>query len=160
MPPKTKSQTGGQRTLEFASTKGRAVGKNALDAKPATVEQPVAFKATGATKLSGTEKETNKSRRTELDAEKKDYVEKLEELTANNISVPIHQQGISTAEKLLKQFDMTAEYGPTAGMSRLERWMRAERLGKNPPKEVKEILESKQGTTDPELSEGYLHHFI
>lgn len=36
-------------------------------------------------------------------------------------------------------------YGPSKGMSRLARWMRAHELGLNPPKAVRAMLETKQG---------------
>ncbi|KAG6908893.1 hypothetical protein DXG01_002871 [Tephrocybe rancida] len=46
---------------------------------------------------------------------------------------------------LIKYFDRSYEYGPCVGVTRLERWERAEVLGLNPPKEVKEILNTRQG---------------
>lgn len=42
----------------------------------------------------------------------------------------------------LKQFDMNMAYGPCVGISRLERWQRAKRLGLNPPEEIEELLGS------------------
>ncbi|XP_059165931.1 DNA polymerase delta subunit 4-like [Physella acuta] len=42
--------------------------------------------------------------------------------------------------EVLKKFDMTWEYGPCIGISRMERWKRAERHGLNPPTEVKDII--------------------
>ncbi|KFM24861.1 DNA polymerase delta subunit 4 [Auxenochlorella protothecoides] len=44
-------------------------------------------------------------------------------------------------EALLRQFDMTSKYGPSMGVTRLERWERAVDLKLNPPKEVKELLD-------------------
>lgn len=40
----------------------------------------------------------------------------------------------------LKQFDLSLEFGPCAGITRLERWERAHKHGLNPPEEVKNIL--------------------
>ena len=37
---------------------------------------------------------------------------------------------------MLRVFDNTYDYGPCVGMTRLERWERAEALGLNPPAEV------------------------
>ena len=37
-------------------------------------------------------------------------------------------------------------------MSRLERWERAERLGDEPPLEIKQILETRQGVLDLDKS--------
>ncbi|KAJ4980708.1 hypothetical protein NE237_031545 [Protea cynaroides] len=44
------------------------------------------------------------------------------------------------SEELLKQFDMNIAYGPCIGMSRLDRWDRANNLGLDPPKEVVDLL--------------------
>ncbi|CAI5762912.1 DNA polymerase delta subunit 4 [Podarcis lilfordi] len=41
----------------------------------------------------------------------------------------------------LKQFDLSWQYGPCAGITRLQRWERAELLGLNPPAMVRELLE-------------------
>ncbi|XP_022109665.1 DNA polymerase delta subunit 4-like [Acanthaster planci] len=41
---------------------------------------------------------------------------------------------------VLKQFDLCWEYGPCTGISRLERWERAEKHGMNPPEEVKKLI--------------------
>ncbi|GLT95297.1 hypothetical protein SLE2022_129890 [Rubroshorea leprosula] len=43
-------------------------------------------------------------------------------------------------EQVLRQFDMNMAYGPCLGMTRLARWERAQRLGLNPPKEIKNLL--------------------
>ncbi|KAK9144100.1 hypothetical protein Sjap_004003 [Stephania japonica] len=40
------------------------------------------------------------------------------------------------SEQLLREFDMNMAYGPCIGMSRLNRWERAHKLGLNPPEEV------------------------
>ncbi|CAG5130059.1 unnamed protein product [Candidula unifasciata] len=50
---------------------------------------------------------------------------------------------VSEAEKelgILKKFDLTLEFGPCIGITRLERWERAEKHGLNPPTEVKIII--------------------
>uniref|UniRef100_A0A670IXN4 DNA polymerase delta 4, accessory subunit n=1 Tax=Podarcis muralis TaxID=64176 RepID=A0A670IXN4_PODMU len=41
----------------------------------------------------------------------------------------------------LKQFDLSWQYGPCTGITRLQRWERAELLGLNPPAMVRELLE-------------------
>lgn len=43
-------------------------------------------------------------------------------------------------ELILAQFDVDTKFGPTLGMTRLERWERAERFGLEPPTVVKELL--------------------
>ncbi|KAH7306399.1 hypothetical protein KP509_22G009400 [Ceratopteris richardii] len=57
----------------------------------------------------------------------------------------ISTENLQYTEDILCQFDMNMVYGPCIGMTRLERWERASRLGKNPPVEVKEILDHLNG---------------
>mmetsp|Transcript_20858 Transcript_20858/g.61714 ORF Transcript_20858/g.61714 Transcript_20858/m.61714 type:complete len:115 (-) Transcript_20858:322-666(-) len=42
----------------------------------------------------------------------------------------------------LKAFDLDPTFGPCAGLTRRERWQRAESLGLNPPPEVWDLLEN------------------
>ncbi|XP_019848739.1 PREDICTED: DNA polymerase delta subunit 4-like [Amphimedon queenslandica] len=48
---------------------------------------------------------------------------------------------------ILRQFDLNLKYGPCLGMSRLERWERAQRFGLSPPVEVRNIVMSNHGNT-------------
>mmetsp|Transcript_8171 Transcript_8171/g.36177 ORF Transcript_8171/g.36177 Transcript_8171/m.36177 type:complete len:106 (+) Transcript_8171:43-360(+) len=41
---------------------------------------------------------------------------------------------------ILKTFDMTTKYGPALGLTRMERWERAEKLNLDPPADVYKIL--------------------
>ncbi|USP75948.1 dna polymerase delta subunit 4 [Curvularia clavata] len=52
----------------------------------------------------------------------------------------VHQQGLSLEDKILREFDMSAHYGPCTGIARLKRWKRAQRLGLEPPVEVLAVL--------------------
>ena len=52
------------------------------------------------------------------------------------------------SREILRVFDLSYEFGPCVGVTRLERWERAKALGLNPPDEVREILMTKQGTED------------
>ncbi|KAH6891257.1 DNA polymerase delta, subunit 4-domain-containing protein [Thelonectria olida] len=52
----------------------------------------------------------------------------------------VHQEGLSTEEKILRYFDVSSQYGPCIGMPRMKRWHRAERLDLNPPVEVLAVL--------------------
>ncbi|KAK3698001.1 hypothetical protein QZH41_014377, partial [Actinostola sp. cb2023] len=45
--------------------------------------------------------------------------------------------------QLLKEFDMTLEYGPCIGITRMERWERADKFGLHPPQIVKDIISKK-----------------
>ena len=44
-------------------------------------------------------------------------------------------------EEALKRFDLEAKYGPCIGLSRKQRWNRANRYGLAPPAKVRELLE-------------------
>ncbi|KAF9038554.1 DNA polymerase delta, subunit 4-domain-containing protein [Panaeolus papilionaceus] len=69
----------------------------------------------------------------------------------------IHAQNQTKIHDILRVFDNTYEYGPCVGMSRLDRWERAEALGLNPPKEVYDILQTKQGSTLDEYTQSVFY---
>lgn len=48
----------------------------------------------------------------------------------------VSSQSDIIATDILRVFDMTAKYGPCVGISRLDRWKRAQKLGLEPPEEV------------------------
>jgi len=52
----------------------------------------------------------------------------------------VHQEGLTIGEKILREFDMTGQYGPCIGIARLKRWKRANLLGLKPPVEVLAVL--------------------
>ncbi|KAH8160473.1 hypothetical protein CIB48_g7771 [Xylaria polymorpha] len=52
----------------------------------------------------------------------------------------LHQEDLSLAEKILRYWDVSSQYGPCVGVTRLKRWQRADRLGLNPPVEVLAVL--------------------
>ncbi|XP_047329211.1 uncharacterized protein LOC124932599 isoform X1 [Impatiens glandulifera] len=43
-------------------------------------------------------------------------------------------------EQILKEFDMNMLYGPCLGISRIDRWERANKQFLNPPKEIESLL--------------------
>lgn len=43
-------------------------------------------------------------------------------------------------EKILRHFDLCSEYGPCIGISRIQRWKRAQSLALHPPVEVLAVL--------------------
>ncbi|KAK3304156.1 DNA polymerase delta, subunit 4-domain-containing protein [Chaetomium strumarium] len=51
-----------------------------------------------------------------------------------------HTEGLATGEKVLRYFDVSSQYGPCIGISRIKRWERAQRLGLNPPLEALAVL--------------------
>ncbi|KAK8086530.1 hypothetical protein PG994_001504 [Apiospora phragmitis] len=73
------------------------------------------------------------------------YWRKLE---GERIAKRVHQEDLSQAEKVLRYFDVSSQYGPCVGISRLRRWQRADKLGLNPPPEVLAVLlkEEEKGT--------------
>ncbi|KAH5655158.1 hypothetical protein HBI23_148330 [Parastagonospora nodorum] len=52
----------------------------------------------------------------------------------------VHQSDLSLHEKVLREFDMSAQYGPCTGIARLKRWKRAYRINLDPPLEVLAVL--------------------
>lgn len=52
----------------------------------------------------------------------------------------VHQASLSTNEKVLREFDVSSRYGPSIGITREARWVRAWRLGLAPPVEVLGVL--------------------
>jgi hypothetical protein len=47
---------------------------------------------------------------------------------------------VDADERTLRSFDLEGKYGPVSGLSRLERFERAEKLGLQPPQSVKELI--------------------
>ncbi|KAF2103352.1 hypothetical protein NA57DRAFT_63921 [Rhizodiscina lignyota] len=56
----------------------------------------------------------------------------------------IHQEDVSVHERVLREFDITSQYGPSIGIARMKRWQRAHRLGLKPPMEVLAVLLKEQ----------------
>jgi len=56
----------------------------------------------------------------------------------------VHQADLGVHEKMLREFDMSAHYGPCTGIARLTRWNRAQRLALDPPLEVLAVLLQEQ----------------
>ncbi|TFK71666.1 WLM-domain-containing protein [Pluteus cervinus] len=69
----------------------------------------------------------------------------------------IHGDNQTKVHEILRVFDLSYEYGPCIGMTRLERWERAAALGLNPPSEIREILQTKQGATQVDLAQDVFH---
>ncbi|SHO76829.1 Uncharacterized protein MSYG_1168 [Malassezia sympodialis ATCC 42132] len=65
---------------------------------------------------------------------------------------PIHAEGTSRVEHILRVFDLNPAYGPCMGLTRLERWHRAQEIGESPPEPVRDILETREGVLDLRLS--------
>ncbi|TVY21007.1 DNA polymerase delta subunit 4 [Lachnellula arida] len=52
----------------------------------------------------------------------------------------VHQGELGVEEKVLRLWDMSSQYGPAIGIARMKRWVRANKLGLNPPIEVLAVL--------------------
>ncbi|KAL0940362.1 DNA polymerase delta subunit 4 [Colletotrichum truncatum] len=85
------------------------------------------------------------------DAHIKKYWKTIED---ERLAPRVHQEGLSLAEKVLRYFDVSSQYGPCIGLQRMKRWERAQRLGLNPPVEVLAVLlkEEKKGTANIETA--------
>jgi len=74
------------------------------------------------------------------------------------IARPIHTEGQTKVHEILRIFDLTDEYGPCVGVSRLARWERANKAGLNPPIQIKEILDTVEGQKDDTFSQNVFYH--
>lgn len=73
------------------------------------------------------------------------------------IDLPVHQDGLSLQEKILREFDMSYQYGPCIGIARKRRWNRAENLGLSPPIEVLAVLLQEDAShTDKQYERAYM----
>ncbi|KDQ13951.1 hypothetical protein BOTBODRAFT_33071 [Botryobasidium botryosum FD-172 SS1] len=64
----------------------------------------------------------------------------------------IHAENQNMIHHILRAFDLSYEYGPCIGVSRLDRWNRAKAIGMSPPEAVRQILMTKQGSEDTQFS--------
>ncbi|XP_039623478.1 DNA polymerase delta subunit 4 isoform X2 [Polypterus senegalus] len=69
--------------------------------------------------------------------------------------VPVPQRQLDL--DLLKQFDLNWEFGPCLGITRLERWERADELGLNPPLQVYDLLQ--HHLEDPKYLNSLWHEY-
>jgi len=61
----------------------------------------------------------------------------------------VREDGLDTYEKILRHFDLSSQYGPCVGISRLSRWRRAQMLSLDPPIEVLAVLLKEDGDVNP-----------
>ena len=61
---------------------------------------------------------------------------KLNPLSYGSMLILVHGENESKFVTILRTFDFSSEYGPCVGVSRLERWERANAMGLDPPQEV------------------------
>ena len=51
-------------------------------------------------------------------------------------------EDVDEVEEVLRGFDLDIKFGPCTGMTRMERWNRAEKLGLCPPTSIRSLLEA------------------
>ncbi|KAM0264702.1 hypothetical protein ACHAQJ_000527 [Trichoderma viride] len=72
----------------------------------------------------------------------------------------VHQQDLDLGEKVLRYFDVSSQYGPCIGTTRLKRWQRAERLGLNPPIEVLAVLVKEENKDNIEMETAHMDRIM
>ena len=82
----------------------------------------------------------------------------VEEKVASSSSVQNEESEALSPEQssCLREFDLTAAFGPCVGISREDRWLRAKRLGRDPPTPVWKILQSIGGEHNASVLSAYL----
>ncbi|KAI9458434.1 DNA polymerase delta, subunit 4-domain-containing protein [Lactarius psammicola] len=166
----TRSGSLRQGTLSFASAKrsGSTGAKDSLKGKPAAA--PAEPTTVTSIRIGGkrkyepdTEPENEKVKEMteELERERLDTEDPrwnkaygLARAKMGHIQ-PVHANDQSPVHHILRIFDLSYEYGPCVGVTRMERWERAAVLGLNPP--VREILMTKEGSEDARLIQNVLY---
>ncbi|KAG7445120.1 uncharacterized protein BT62DRAFT_1007504 [Guyanagaster necrorhizus] len=69
----------------------------------------------------------------------------------------IHGEDQDKFHEILRVFDLSYEYGPCIGVTRLERWERAAKMGLNPPPEIHDILTTRQGRQSSDYAQNVFH---
>ncbi|KAF2816242.1 DNA polymeras-like protein delta subunit 4 [Mytilinidion resinicola] len=72
----------------------------------------------------------------------------------------VHQEELGLHEKVLREWDMCAAYGPAIGNSRLKRWNRANRLNLHPPIEVLAVLLMEQDDNNAGAQRAYVDELM
>ncbi|KAL6864172.1 DNA polymerase delta, subunit 4 domain-containing protein [Trichoderma novae-zelandiae] len=72
----------------------------------------------------------------------------------------VHQGDLDLAEKVLRYFDVSSQYGPCIGITRAKRWHRAERLGLNPPIEVLAVLVKEENKENEEIETAHIDRIM
>ncbi|KUJ23133.1 uncharacterized protein LY89DRAFT_679938 [Mollisia scopiformis] len=143
---------GNSKTIKSASTKDL---KDIKDIKPEPLEQKLdlghissapAVEQQAKVELSREATAEEVRARKVSDAQIKRYWRERE---AERKSRRVHQEELSVEEKVLRLWDMSSQFGPAIGIARMKRWVRANKLGLQPPIEVLAVLlkEEDKGNT-------------
>lgn len=120
------------------------LGSEPLDANNVTSHNSHASGFSEACGSSSAQPEQAESRFTH-DAELQRYWSALRQADP---SPRFHEDDLNLIDKVLRQFDLDAAYGPFLGITRTARWTRASKLGLRPPPLVKRILDSELGQSN------------
>jgi len=72
----------------------------------------------------------------------------------------VHQESLSLDEKILREWDMSGQYGPCIGIARLKRWKRANMLGLQPPIEVLNVLLKSLDAGDAKMQRAHVDELM
>ena len=72
----------------------------------------------------------------------------------------VHQENLTVSEKVLREWDMSGQYGPCIGIARLKRWKRANVLGLQPPIEVLAVLLQGQDAGDLKMQRAHVDELL
>jgi len=169
-----------QSTLSFNTRVTKSVPKSAKDAaisKPSTLSKEIvvepetkdekeAVEDIPVAKVEETEIDVPERTDVELKAEKvsakeiERYWSKIDEARIAKVTHKKHTAGLTTGEKVLRYFDVSSQYGPCIGMSRLKRWQRAEKLGLKPPIEVLAVLLREEASGNKDIERAHLDELM
>ncbi|KAF2083551.1 putative DNA polymerase delta subunit 4 [Saccharata proteae CBS 121410] len=107
--------------------------------EPTTSELAIAQQAQREAAVEQTPEERDASKIT--DAQIKKYWKEKERIRKVQ---RVHQGDLTLYEKVLREFDMSGQFGPAIGITRTKRWKRAQKLKLNPPTEVLAVLMKEQ----------------
>lgn len=113
------------------------------------------------TSLSEAKLKKGEKRQLNVNAKEWDAIRKSYKASLGGIP-PIHA-GPDThndIHHILRTFDMTSKYGPSVGITRLQRWERAKKWGLSPPDEIRDILTTQQGEDEPVYRENVLYTWL
>ncbi|KAI7213108.1 hypothetical protein KC333_g6758 [Hortaea werneckii] len=72
----------------------------------------------------------------------------------------LHQEDMTVYERILREWDMSGQYGPCIGIARLKRWKRANLLGLKPPIEVLAVLLKDMDSGEPKSQRAYVDELM
>ncbi|MCJ1318819.1 hypothetical protein MMC15_004150 [Xylographa vitiligo] len=155
------------KNLDKANTKKLAEAAEIASPSPAAEEVDVQIKEqlTTAELAIRSQVEAETKERTDAeakaskitDAQVKRYWKKKEE---ERKAPRVHQQGLSVEEKVLREFDLSSQFGPCVGIVRTKRWKRAEALGLQPPLEVLAVLLKGDNKNSAQVQRAYVDELM